>query len=451
MAGLWPALSTIYATVDSRTRDPEIPASVPVAVEQALASTAVVERQTVTVESPCAESPFRATVLSARLLTQSDYPEKRIFEIEFDLADYPGFQYHPGDAIAVFAHNPPAVVSLLLNRLGLDESPLHLQGDNLPKSVLSAKSAREILSNCLDITSAPRKTLLKALAGCCTDVEEQTRLNFLASADVAGRAAYNEYISHRPSLLDILTDFPSSQPSIELLAQQLPPLQPRSYSVVSAPSVSPHRVRVAFSVVQYKARGQLRDGLCTPWLAEQCIDVMQGRSVVPVSLFLRPSNDFRLPAPDVPLILIGAGTGISPFVSFVQQRHAQHKAGSEIAETWVFFGCRHADGDFIYREELMSAADCGVITRFVTAFSRDQIQKQYATHKLQEAGDDVARLLLQQNATVFVCGDAKGVVKSVREAMAGILEQHGGMDAKQAQQKLLEMTKTKRYVLDIWG
>lgn len=457
--GLWPALSNVYASVNAREVHICESCTVPplVATQSAAPAPAPSPVQSqppledFKQSTPCAESPFFAPVVSARLLTKPNYEDKRIFEIELDLADYPELKYHPGDCIAIFAHNPPAEVQRLMDRLGFEDGALSLSGDNLPPNVLSAKSARDVLTRFVDVTSMPRKTFLKALATCCSNEDEQLRLNHLASADAAGRSAYNEYIAQRPSLLDILTDFPSAHPSLDMLVQQLPPLQPRSYSVVSAPIISPTRVRVAFSVAQYKARNEIRNGLCTSWLAEQCAVVLQGSPCPRVSLFLRPSNDFRLPSDQVPLLLIGAGTGISPFVSFVQQRQALRRGGSELAEMWVFFGCRHADADFIYQEELTTAAESGVITKLVTAFSRDQSEKQYVTHKMTEHGDEVARLLLQENATVFVCGDAKGVVKSVRETFVGILQQHGGMDAKQAQQKLLEMTKSKRYVLDIWG
>ena len=37
----------------------------------------------------------------------------------------------------------------------------------------------------------------------------------------------------------------------------------------------------------------------------------------------------------------------------------------------LFFGCKHEDGDFIYKDEILRWKDQGVINRLHLAFSRD--------------------------------------------------------------------------------
>eukprot|EP00698_Gefionella_okellyi_P021874 TRINITY_DN7168_c0_g2_i2.p1 TRINITY_DN7168_c0_g2~~TRINITY_DN7168_c0_g2_i2.p1 ORF type:complete len:600 (+),score=119.08 TRINITY_DN7168_c0_g2_i2:195-1994(+) len=407
---------------------------------------------------PCADHPFVATIQKARMLTRSDYGDKRILELRFDLTGYPCDSYVPGDSLAVFAENSPELVDALLVRLNLDpHRKLRIVGDCLPQSLAQATTARCVLSRCLDLTTLPKKTMLKALAEVCTDVQERDRFLQLAGSDAAARTAYNTYIAERPNLLHILNDVPSATPTLDLLIQHLPALQPRMYSATTTPLSDPLAIEVAFSMAQYQARGEVRDGVCTTYLA-QLVQSLLERSDVSASafptvpVFIRRASDFRMPA-DVgtPIVMIGAGTGVSPFLSFVKHRAALRATGQQVGEAWLFFGCRHEQADFIYREELERAVADGSLTRLVTAFSRDQTEKIYVTNRLIEHGADVARLILQANATVYVCGDAKGLVKSARQTVVDILTAHGGMDSAQASKTLLEMSKAKRYVLDIWG
>ena len=67
-----------------------------------------------------------------------------------------------------------------------------------------------------------------------------------------------------------------------------------------------------------------------------------------VRVHLRPNNHFRLPADDVPIIMIGPGTGIAPFRAFLQERHANKATG----RSWLFFGDRRRATDFLYGDEL---------------------------------------------------------------------------------------------------
>jgi NADPH-ferrihemoprotein reductase len=58
-------------------------------------------------------------------------------------------------------------------------------------------------TNCTDLTSVPRKSLLRLLAEHCSDADEQRTLLFLASK--AGRETYGEEITRgQPSVLDLL-------------------------------------------------------------------------------------------------------------------------------------------------------------------------------------------------------------------------------------------------------
>ena len=99
-----------------------------------------------------------------------------------------------------------------------------------------------------------------------------------------------------------------------------------------------------------------------------------------VPIYVRRSQ-FRLPnRVQTPVIMVGPGTGVAPFRGFVQERALQKEQGKPVGETHLYFGCRNKEKDFIYREELEKYVEDGVLTLH-TAFSRDQPEKIYVTHR----------------------------------------------------------------------
>jgi sulfite reductase alpha subunit-like flavoprotein len=157
------------------------------------------------------------------------------------------------------------------------------------------------------------------------------------------------------------------------------------------------------------------------------------------------SNNFRPPADTTkPLILIGPGTGVAPFIGFLQHRHARQEMNKKVEEDtctgcWrggfeieedcktssqqfgeihLFFGCRHEKKDFLYREEMSRYLDSGILTKLYTAFSRDQKEKIYVTNRIREHGKKLAEMILSQDACVYVCGDGAKMAKDVRYVRA---------------------------------
>ena len=141
-----------------------------------------------------------------------------------------------------------------------------------------------------DLTSVPRKSLLRLLAEHCSDEDEQRTLLFFTSR--AGRDVYNQEITAgQPSLVDLLRRFPSCQPPVEALLDALPPLAPRMYSLTNAPveaavdgagrgvagAVGPRRVQFALSVVEFETQYGTRRGVATTWLAKLCRPWLSGQ------------------------------------------------------------------------------------------------------------------------------------------------------------------------------
>jgi sulfite reductase alpha subunit-like flavoprotein len=217
-------------------------------------------------------------------------------------------------------------------------------------------------------------------------------------------------------------------------------MQPRLYSISSSPLVDPERVSLTVSVVRYEnLHGRPRGGVCSPFLADAGPD-----TAVPV--FVQRSPHFRPPADaSTPMVMVGPGTGVAPFVGFLEERRALGHA----APNWLFFGEQHRATDFYYEEELASLVAEGTLSRLDTAFSRDQRNKVYVQDRMREHGPELWHWL-QEGAHFYVCGDASRMAKDVDRALRDIAVAHGGLSEDEAGVYVKQLTAAKRYVRDVY-
>ncbi|NWV01780.1 MTRR reductase, partial [Upupa epops] len=377
---------------------------------------------------------FEVPVTKAVHLTTEDAIKTALL-LELDIADTV-FDYQPGDAFCVICPNNGSEVEELLCILGLAEKTEYFvsvevkqdtkkKGATRPQHIPERSTLKFILTWCLEIRAIPKKAFLRALAECTSDAGEKRRLQELCSRQ--GASDYTQFIreSH-VCLLDLLHAFPSCKPSLNLLIEHLPKLQARSYSVSSSNLYHPGRLHFIFNIVEFPAcpaRRVSRKGVCTGWLAElvapllapskTVLDAKGGSApIAKISIFPRSNNAFHLPAdPSVPFIMVGPGTGISPFIGFLQHRQKLREEHTtwEFGETWLFFGCRHQDRDYFFKEELASFVENGTLTHLKVCFSRDCSTAEVAPPKyvqdvLRLYAKDVARILLKERGYFYVCG-----------------------------------------------
>ena len=164
-----------------------------------------------------------------------------------------------------------------------------------------------------------------------------------------------------------------------------------------------------------------------------------------VSVFIEPNKRFRLPAPDTPIIMIGPGTGIAPFRAFIEERVEQGAGG----DSWLFFGDRNADSDFLYQLEWLRHLKQNHLTRMDVAFSRDQRRKVYVQHRIAERAAEMYRWI-EKGAAIYVCGDAKRMAKDVHEALIAVLETQGQLKRADAELRLKELRGAGRYQRDVY-
>ncbi|MEU0582597.1 bifunctional nitrate reductase/sulfite reductase flavoprotein subunit alpha [Streptomyces sp. NPDC006132] len=334
--------------------------------------------------------------------------------------------YEAGDALGVRPVNAPALVEEWLAVTGLDASTA-VRVDGVGDVPFG-----EALHRHLDITRIT-PDLLRFVAERARDDHELRRL--LRPDNKDGLAQW----SWGRQAVDVVAEYAVRAGAAEW-AGVLRKLQPRLYSISSSPLVDPRLVSLTVSVVRYEnLRGRMRGGVCSPFLADAEPD-----TEVPV--FVQRSPHFRPPADaSTPMVMVGPGTGVAPFVGFLQERRALgHRAPN-----WLFFGEQHRATDFYYEDELTALLDEGILTRLDTAFSRDQRNKVYVQDRMREHGPELWHWL-RDGARFYVCGDASRMAKDVDRALRDIAVAHGGMSEAEAAAYVKQLAADKRYVRDVY-
>jgi sulfite reductase (NADPH) flavoprotein alpha-component len=240
-------------------------------------------------------------------------------------------------------------------------------------------------------------------------------------------------------VLDLLRAHPRVMFSPADFVKLLRKLQPRLYSISSSPRAHPNEVHLTVSVVRYASLGRERRGVCSTFLADR----VGPKTRVPV--FVHANRAFRPPAPDVPLIMVGPGTGIAPFRAFLEERRAIGAKG----RNWLFFGDQRRATDFLYREEMESFQSDGLLTRLDLAWSRDQEEKVYVQHRMLEHAAELFDWL-ECGAGFYVCGDAVRMARDVEAALQEIIRSAGGRTTQAAAKYIRQLKATKRYLRDVY-
>jgi len=368
--------------------------------------------------------PYSATVLENRLLTGSG-SEKETRHIELDLGDS-GIQYLPGDSAGIAPVNTCDAVNVVLERLGYtgDEPVTDFYGQPL--------SLREALTSWLMIGKLSGTTL-KAWA------KVTAHPDLVPLTEPGNKEKLEAYLWGR-EFIDLLEHAPARLDDPQQLFKLLPRLAPRLYSISSSQALRPDRIDLSVRVVKYNSHGRDREGVCSTHIGERTPPGGQ------LPIFIHSNQFFRLPADrDVPVIMVGPGTGVAPFRAFLQHK----QAGVGQWPMWLFFGDQRASQDFLYQEEFENWVEDGTLQRLDTAFSRDQKEKIYVQTRIRENSAELWRWL-DQGAYFYVCGDSKRMAPDVEAALLEAVATHSGRGSDYANEFLAGMKKQKRYLRDVY-
>ena len=368
-------------------------------------------------------NPFYAEVLeNINLNGRGSAKETR--HIELLLEDF-NEEYEPGDCLVVLPENDPELVKQLIETLEWDPEQDIVINEDEDKMTL-----QDALTRHFEITRLTKPLVQKAATLFNNDelAKKETDSDWIKS-----------YIDGR-DLIDLIQDFKPDGLKPDDLYAMLRKLPPREYSIASSYQAAPDEVHITVGAVRYQAHGRDRSGVCSIQLAER----IEPGDTVPI--YLKHNPNFKFPKDEeTPVIMIGSGTGVAPFRSYMQEREELELEGN----TWLFFGNQHFRTDFLYQTEWQSWLEDGYLERMDVAFSRDTDDKVYVQHKIKEN----AKLFnewLERGASIYVCGDEKYMAKDVHEAIKQVISQERQISEDDAEEFLKQLKRDKKYQRDIY-
>jgi len=317
--------------------------------------------------------------------------------------------YSPGDSIGIVPENDKAVIEKIIALTGIEADANIDYKDELI-------SIYDLLQKKLNIIYLPER-VVKHYAAVVEQNIPATRIDL-------------------PDLLKIYPVKDAAQ-FLEVL-KILEPIAPRLYSIASSPEAHSGEVHITVAKNSFKVNNDTRFGLASDFLSHI-------NETNELKFYVHPNNQFRLPEEDKNIIMIGPGTGIAPFRSFIAERDATAASG----KNWLFFGEQHFVTDFLYQTEIQNWFETGVLTKVSLAFSRDQKEKIYVQHKMLQHGAEFFEWL-QAGSYVYVCGTKDPMSIDVEETLLQIIEKFGDRSKEEAEQYLDELKEDGRYVKDVY-
>ncbi|MGE7760439.1 assimilatory sulfite reductase (NADPH) flavoprotein subunit [Peribacillus sp. NPDC097895] len=370
-------------------------------------------------------NPFKAEVLE-NINLNGRGSNKETHHLELSL-EGSGLTFEPGDSLGIYPQNDEVLVDMLLKELNWDPEEVvkvNKQGD--------LGKFRESLISDFEIT-----VLTKSLLEQAAQLSGNEDLKALLSP--GNEEKLKEYREGR-DLLDFVRDFGSWGESAQEFVSILRKMPARLYSIANSLSAYPDEVHLTIGALRYESHGRERKGVCSIL----CADGIQQGDTLPI--YIQHNQNFKQPKnPDTPIIMVGPGTGIAPFRSFIQEREEMNGKG----KTWLFFGDQHFVTDFLYQTEWQKWLKTGVLSKMDVAFSRDTDEKVYVQHRMQEQSRELYEWL-QEGAAVYICGDEKNMAHDVHNTLIEIIEKEGQMSHADAQAYLDEMQQNKRYQRDVY-
>ncbi|MFY7900285.1 MAG: diflavin oxidoreductase [Chitinophagaceae bacterium] len=365
---------------------------------------ATVAKPVVTEKKP-GKKIYEATVLSNINLTATG-STKKAYHIELGADD---IDYLPGDSIAINPENQPQIVEEILAITQID-------GNKTITWKNETATIKELLTTRINISYLLEKAVKQFAV-----------------------IANNENIpSTRTDLIDLLRKYPLNATQFEEFLNSLSFIAPRIYNIASSPNAHGSEVHIIALQDTFTVNDVAKKGLCTSYFEGK----KEGDTI---PFFIQPNKRFRLPAADKDIIMIGPGTGIAPFRSFVAERDALGATG----KNWLFFGEENFVTDFYYQTEWQNWFNTGVLTKMSVAFSLNHQKYATVTDKLlQHAAEFFA--WINNGAYLYVCGEKDPMSKDVEQAIITIFSEVGKMEI-DAAKKYFDQLKTEgRYMKDVY-
>ena len=345
-------------------------------------------------------------VINHKIVLNDTGSNKETIHIEISSQDE--INYEPGDSLGIVPKNKPEDVAFILNYFNVEPTIIIKLKD---KEATAEKWLTE--RNIKGLTKKSIDTIAKLLE---TTIEVK-----------------------KTDLIDILSNTPKPEKlTLELLLEQLLPISPRLYSISSSVEAHDGQVHITVNLNTFMVGETKKEGLASRFLADYPLETE-------IEFYIHKNNNFRLPSDDTDIIMIGPGTGIAPFRSFLAHRDATGAEG----KNWLFFGEQHFVLDFYYQTEIQEWITTGVLTKLDTAFSRDQEQKIYVQDRIRQKGKELNQWL-KNGANLYICGQKYPMSTDVQQTIVEVIAEERNISIEQANLVLEELETAGKYQKDVY-
>jgi sulfite reductase alpha subunit-like flavoprotein len=398
---------------------------------------------------------FEPCLVTNTMQLQSEYSDRSTCHVELSLPD--GTGYEAGDHLAVIGCNSDGLVNDALEALGMTGDEIVMCNPSqtayergLPNDLPGVPLTSRLALTWLPDLGAPpsRKNIQRMADAYCRCPPEAAALRGMAEDE---KMYKDTVLNNGLTLTELLAKFKSIRVDIEEFCSLLPRINPRYYSISSSPLVQPNRVTITVGRVEFQTkRGRHHRGAASTMLHSKGIGSMVLCKVKQLN------GQFKLPKdPDTPIVMVGPGTGVAPFMGFLEEREVLiARNGGTLGPAHLFFGCRSRSTDFIYMNRLESYTENGVLSSngLHVAFSREQeSEKVYVQDLIAASSEELWHLIQNGNASVYICGDARRMAPDVKKAFINMAVKHGQLTQHAADAWMATLMSSGRYVEDVYA
>lgn len=243
----------------------------------------------------------------------------------------------------------------------------------------------------------------------------------------------------KTDLLSLLQQYPvSSKEQFLQVIDGLTQIVPRIYNIASSPLAHNNEVHITVLQDVFETNNGIEKGLCTAFLEQK----NEGDRI---RFFIQSNKRFRLPAPDKDIIMIGPGTGVAPFRSFVAERDAIGASG----RNWLFFSEDQFTTDFLYQTEWQAWFETETLTRIHLSFNNGDNNYVTLSQKIIEQGAELFQWL-EGGASLYLCGEKEPAGKEIEAALLAVFAKATDGTNETAIAYLEKLKKEERYAKDLY-
>jgi len=361
--------------------------------------------KTTEVKKTVGKQYYEGTILTHINLTAKG-SAKKVYHIEI-AAD--GVEFLPGDSIGIVPENYEQLVQQILSLTSVaPDTTIDYKGES--------STIHELLVSKLNI----RYLLDKSVKHYATTVGKEINVQ-------------------KTDLLSLLQQYPlASKEQFLKVVEGLTQIVPRIYNIASSPVAHSNEVHITVLQDVFETNHGVEKGLCTQYLESK----YEGDCV---RFFIQPNKRFRLPAADKDIIMIGPGTGVAPFRSFVAERDATGATG----RNWLFFSEDQFTTDFLYQTEWQAWFETETLTRIHLSFKNGQENHVTLSQKIVEQGSELFQWL-EGGASIYLCGEKEPAGKEIEAALLEVFAKATDGKTETAIAYLEKLKKEERYAKDLY-